>query len=392
MLRAASVFGATFWKGGVVALLGSPTSPVAARAGDWLAELSAREVIEPRGEQRFPGEEAFAFRHALMREAAYATLSRGRSRRPPTGSPPPGSPRPARTTRSSWPITSSGAATPPMRSGTTAAPPSRRSRATTSPAPHRPRRAGRRLRRHRRGAGRAARARGRRRTPGAARWRAPSSASTEAMDLLPLGSALWCQSAGVAVAVAPPARPPRPVHGAGADALHRGAHPRRRRSLRHGLGAGDRLPPHRRGLYGFARAYMARVRAVVGAALAMSPVARGWVGWAECVLVKYETGDSQRHLRLADEAIACFAEAGDVRGALRIRMERGVALRQLGGFAEAEAELVESLGASPSASGSASSRPARSSSSAPCASPSGASRRPWPRRTGRRRSTARWAT
>jgi tetratricopeptide (TPR) repeat protein len=97
------------------------------------------------------------------------------------------------------------------------------------------------------------------------------------------------------------------------------------------------------GLYEFARAFMARTRAVLGPRLAGSPVARGWIGWAECCVTKYETGDSWRHLQLADEGIAAFAEAGDVRGSIRIRMERAIALRQLGLFAEAEAQIEETL-------------------------------------------------
>jgi hypothetical protein len=69
-LRAASVFGQVFWRGGVEALLGGD------RALDGVfAEILEREIVARRGEGRFPGEEELAFRHGLLREAAYATLS-----------------------------------------------------------------------------------------------------------------------------------------------------------------------------------------------------------------------------------------------------------------------------------------------------------------------------
>jgi tetratricopeptide (TPR) repeat protein len=71
VLRAASVFGRQFWRGAVVALLG------AQRASDttqWLDYLAEREVIVKRGRGKFPGEDEYAFRHALVREAAYAML------------------------------------------------------------------------------------------------------------------------------------------------------------------------------------------------------------------------------------------------------------------------------------------------------------------------------
>ncbi len=68
VLRAASVFGQTFWEGGVAALLGGPQ-------GEWLRVLGEREVISPRAETRFPEEREYVFRHALVREAAYAMLT-----------------------------------------------------------------------------------------------------------------------------------------------------------------------------------------------------------------------------------------------------------------------------------------------------------------------------
>jgi tetratricopeptide (TPR) repeat protein len=73
VLRAASVFGQVFWAGGVVALLGGKHDEIQVR--DWLTELVVREVIGARGEARFRGEQEYVFRHALVREAVYATLT-----------------------------------------------------------------------------------------------------------------------------------------------------------------------------------------------------------------------------------------------------------------------------------------------------------------------------
>jgi tetratricopeptide (TPR) repeat protein len=74
VLRAASVFGQVFWSGAVQELLGDHgerakgTFDVQA-----LDELEHREVIERVGEGQFPGE--YRFRHAVVREAAYAMLT-----------------------------------------------------------------------------------------------------------------------------------------------------------------------------------------------------------------------------------------------------------------------------------------------------------------------------
>ena len=73
VLRAASVFGQVAWVGGVTELLGGPVHAHEAR--HWLAALEAREVISRRSESRFSGEPEYIFRHALVREAAYAMLT-----------------------------------------------------------------------------------------------------------------------------------------------------------------------------------------------------------------------------------------------------------------------------------------------------------------------------
>ena len=71
VLRAASVFGDVFWAGGVAALLGGEAPP------GWDEGLAARELVAPQQESRFAGERQLCFRHALLREGAYATLVEG---------------------------------------------------------------------------------------------------------------------------------------------------------------------------------------------------------------------------------------------------------------------------------------------------------------------------
>jgi hypothetical protein len=73
LLRAASVFGEVFWVGGVAALVGGEARRSGITAS--LAALVEQEVLLRRRESRFEGEEELAFRHALLREGAYATLT-----------------------------------------------------------------------------------------------------------------------------------------------------------------------------------------------------------------------------------------------------------------------------------------------------------------------------
>jgi eukaryotic-like serine/threonine-protein kinase len=73
VLRAASVFGEICWQGGVTELLGEAMEST--EAGAWIGKLVEREVLARRLESRFVGEPEFIFRHALLREGAYATLT-----------------------------------------------------------------------------------------------------------------------------------------------------------------------------------------------------------------------------------------------------------------------------------------------------------------------------
>ncbi|MDC3958980.1 protein kinase domain-containing protein [Polyangium jinanense] len=72
VLRAASVFGEVFWRGGVESLL----DPLDEASGvdEWLALLVEREVVQRSATSRFAEEEQYSFRHSLLREGAYATL------------------------------------------------------------------------------------------------------------------------------------------------------------------------------------------------------------------------------------------------------------------------------------------------------------------------------
>ncbi len=72
VLRAASVFGDVFWGGGAKALVDSALAP---HVAEWLEVLCDREVISRRADERFPSEREYIFRNALVREAAYATLT-----------------------------------------------------------------------------------------------------------------------------------------------------------------------------------------------------------------------------------------------------------------------------------------------------------------------------
>ena len=72
ILRAASVFGDVLWPGGVAALLGEATSW---SLGPWLDALAAQEILVRRPSSRFEGEPELSFRHALLREGAYAMLT-----------------------------------------------------------------------------------------------------------------------------------------------------------------------------------------------------------------------------------------------------------------------------------------------------------------------------
>lgn len=71
VLRAASVFGERFWGGGVEVLCGAGKGELAG----WLEELRAHEVVAPRPDSAIRHQQEWSFRHALIRDAAYAMLT-----------------------------------------------------------------------------------------------------------------------------------------------------------------------------------------------------------------------------------------------------------------------------------------------------------------------------
>lgn len=72
-LRAASLFGEVFWRGGVVAMLGADYRSGALE--DSLSALIDQELIERQPDSRFPHEQEFRFRHVLVREAALSLMT-----------------------------------------------------------------------------------------------------------------------------------------------------------------------------------------------------------------------------------------------------------------------------------------------------------------------------
>jgi eukaryotic-like serine/threonine-protein kinase len=73
ILRAASIFGEIFWPGAVAQLLG--ITQRAGRMAQRLDDLANRELIFKHKQSRFPQEEEYSFRHALLREGAYTMLT-----------------------------------------------------------------------------------------------------------------------------------------------------------------------------------------------------------------------------------------------------------------------------------------------------------------------------
>jgi eukaryotic-like serine/threonine-protein kinase len=72
VLRAASVFGRTFWREAIRGLVGAPSTDV---LDEQLAMLERQEIIERAPEGKFAATSAWSFRHDLLRDAAYAMLT-----------------------------------------------------------------------------------------------------------------------------------------------------------------------------------------------------------------------------------------------------------------------------------------------------------------------------
>jgi len=73
LLRAASIYGQTFWRGGLLPLLES--EPGTVDVDKWLQGLIESEILEPQRESRVPSDSQFRFRHALLRDAAYSLMT-----------------------------------------------------------------------------------------------------------------------------------------------------------------------------------------------------------------------------------------------------------------------------------------------------------------------------
>jgi eukaryotic-like serine/threonine-protein kinase len=175
-------------------------------------------------------------------------------------------------------------------------------------------------------------------------WRDQAAAAgqccAEAMVLLPQGSVRWCEAVGLGVIVH--------VQLGDLDRFSALAHDLYRVDPQ--LDAVERYVVGSvlvtsflwaGGLYGVARAYLERARAVAGPAAADNPVVRGWLGWGECCRIRYEGGDLQRHMDLAEESAAIFRTTDDLRGTIRLQIELGIAQKNVGRWADAEQLLDE---------------------------------------------------
>ncbi|HRI70237.1 MAG TPA: protein kinase [Polyangium sp.] len=74
-LRAASLFGQTFWRRGVAFLLGLDRATDEQTVGRWLDELLDADLLELHPESRFPGDTEYGFRSVHVREAANGLLT-----------------------------------------------------------------------------------------------------------------------------------------------------------------------------------------------------------------------------------------------------------------------------------------------------------------------------
>ncbi len=75
VLRVASIFGATFFRGGIVALLGKTPDLNENAIDRWLRLLQEGEVIAQNHDSRLPGDVEYSFRSPALREAAYSLLT-----------------------------------------------------------------------------------------------------------------------------------------------------------------------------------------------------------------------------------------------------------------------------------------------------------------------------
>ncbi len=342
VLRAASVFGQDFWRGGVSALLGGASH--AGEAADRLVDLEASELLVRHPESRFPGEIEHAFRHAIVRDTAYAALTdadralghrlagafleqagegdamvlAGHAER--GGDPA----RAARCYRRAAEQALEGndiqAAIARAEAGV---------RCSSEAGEGR----GERL-----GELRLVQAE-------ACRWLGHSveteRCGLEAMELLPRGGALWCRAVGEAGVAAG-----RLAHAVELDRVIAALEERARAGALDGpaVTAVGRtmISLMMMGLHDRAEALLARLDDRVGASIAADPTALGWFHRAHGLHALYR-GDPGAYLATLEIACESFARAGDRRTACGMQVNVGFANVQLGRYEIAERVLRAAL-------------------------------------------------
>ena len=75
ILRAAGIFGETFWEQGVLSLLGDTTETSWTACAEQLTALVRHELVVVAPTSQFAGDVEYRFRHSLVRDAAYAALT-----------------------------------------------------------------------------------------------------------------------------------------------------------------------------------------------------------------------------------------------------------------------------------------------------------------------------
>jgi tetratricopeptide (TPR) repeat protein len=336
LLRAASVFGQVFWGGGLCALAGGKDDRAATRRR--IEDLVRCEVLTRRGASRFAGETEHAFRHAIVREAAYAMLTdedRTLGHR----------------LAAEWleavgepdamvlaeHLERGGEAARAVRAFARAA--GQSLEGNDLPAA---------LARAERGlhAGATGEAQGELRLVQAQAhyWRGENAeaarAAAEAMPLLPPGGDAWGDAAGeVAVAIVRLGDTDALVR-LGGDLLDRLRTGEPSRGCLHGAARTAGILFHA-GQYVLAQDLLGAATAIAGA-LPADALLRAWLLRARATQA-LQAGNPAEDLELVLAAAAAYEEAGALRNACAARVDAGYALLELGAFAEAERALQEGL-------------------------------------------------
>ncbi|WP_437967230.1 protein kinase [Sorangium sp. So ce260] len=337
VLRAASVLGQVFWRGAVEALLGGEGRAPALDA--WLSALAAREWIARRPGPSPRGEAEYAFRHALVREAAYDMLTdedRALGHRLAGG----------------W-LEAAGEHDAAVlaghfeRGGELARAAACHARAAEQALSGNDlggvvRSADRAIRCGAAGEplgavslARAEAHRFRGELEDAALWAA------EAQALLPEGSPGWYAALKVAMTAALKLNRPERLPSALAALVARWSDDAPEPAQVAAVAWAAALL-FLGGRYADAGSLMARVERVAERFAADPPIA-GAIAWSRAAAALFVEGDLNRHRARLEEAIACFDRCGDLRGACGQRANAGFACNELGAYGEAAALLRVSL-------------------------------------------------